>query len=116
MSKMKSAQMTAIRFTESDVIVASTLVLGKYNNTTVGDGIVKYGETTYNTNGGEATYDALYEALAGRDYVEVHGGSGERMHIESVFYFENAANHYDEVYGSDGVYTWNGSSWVWKHQ
>ena len=119
MSKMRMPRVEVVRFQESDVIVASTLILTNYidNKTSagVGNGSITYRGNTYNTTGGDTVFSQLDAALGGRNMVTMTE-SGESINIESVFYFENNTKpeYYEQVITNDGIYGWNGSSWVWR--
>ena len=119
MSKMTKPTVGVVRFQESDVIVASTLILTNYsdNKTSagVGNGSITYGGNTYFTTGGDPVFSQLTAALGDKNKVTMTS-SNESINIESVFYFENNDNsqYYRQVETNDGIYGWDGSSWVWR--
>lgn len=113
MNKMTKPEMDVVRFQESDVIVASTIYLGNYNDTFVGNGFIRYKGVDYNTNGGDTVYQNLKTALGGKESFVLKNGE---YHVESVYYFENAVDSYSQVEGSGGTYRWSGSSWIFSHQ
>ena len=119
MSKMTMPRVDVVRFQESDVIVASTLILTNYsdNKTSagIGNGSITYRGNTYSTTGGDPVFSQLDAALGGRNMVTMTS-SEKSINIESVFYFEvsNDPQYYQQVETNDGIYVWDGSSWVWR--
>lgn len=122
MSKMRMPEMDAVRFQESDVIVASNVLnLKFYSNKVAGDGEITYKGTTYYTKDGEASFSALFDALGGRETGAKTNltitSTGVDHAIEDVFYFESGEEQYHtQVITNDGDYIWNGSSWRYRGQ
>ena len=121
MSKMKSAQMTAIRFTESDVIVASGGIGKTMTISDLGNGVERDG-TFYNSwrssdiNGTPSKYVEEMNAYLGTSYSNVSDFAVGNTNIWNLV--QNDLSESQESPSGDsgynGTWTWNGSAFVNK--
>lgn len=110
-------EMSVVRFTESDVIVASSpvgpmqMALRKYGDGTPGNGYVEYMGRHYGSTQSTTVGDvnAFYEAFNANNDTSIGdstsvGYSSGYIDFHAVLGFDNS----DTVNTVDGVYEWNG--------
>ena len=122
MSKMRKPEMSVVRFSEDDIIVASTgLRLNKYGDGTPHNAYITFNGQNYGNSVYGYDYDRLY-----RDYnAENPGvglsentnfgwdgsGSGENT-LSAILQKDNTTDHSS----CDGYYIWTGEGFSWSHQ
>lgn len=115
MNTMKMPKMSAVRFTESDVIVASTrITLNKFGNGVNGDAYVRYMGVNYGSNQQSGDINDFYSAFNADHFTGINGdtnigfetqsGSGY-IDFDGALALDNAA----ASSSIDGPYIWNGS-------
>lgn len=114
MTKMRKAEMTVVRFTESDVIVASSPVYTAYtfgfNNEIANDAYVKFQGGTYHDN---ASLTGALSSLGLNPNFQSHvEGSGTHSIYQTDFMYEmdslaSSTSTETSVLVPDGTYTYN---------
>ena len=117
MSKMTKPTVGVVRFTESDVIVASDILhLTGYNDNYLktGNGVMTFRGIDYSTNDELGVYPTdLYTILSsefGQSIETTHADPGYPSSIGNLFECDQGSTSY-QVMAADGNYVWNGSMW-----
>ena len=115
MTKMSTPEVKVVRFTESDVIVASATFTFNNLGDGVANGTIGYGGKEYSIylSGPEAFYQAFYDNtnIAIGDYTPVYYGE------ETTHAYMSSADQYDydgRYSDYNGAYYWDNG--VFKHQ
>ena len=115
MSKMTKPTVDVVRFTESDVIVASDILhLSGYNDQKYPNGVMTFRGINYSTNDrlGENP-SGLYSILSsefGQSIETTYADPGYDSSIGNLFECDTGSTVY-QVNAADGNYFWNGSMW-----
>ncbi|MBO6193246.1 MAG: hypothetical protein J6O00_03595 [Clostridiales bacterium] len=120
MSKMRMPEMSVVRFNESDVIVASLVVrFDNYANTTPNDGAITVGGKTYTKNNSTIYGQNIFVEL-GYDYVgsnpNVEYGGASHLGQNALYTMIDNDHSATENQTVDGVYSWDGSRFVYVKQ
>ena len=114
MSKMRMPEMDAVRFQESDVIVASinTLYIKSFNNDVHNDGYIEYDNAKYG-NGGDHILNDLYDVLGDRARAKIDytvGGGTNAETLTDAIEVETSDMPFN-IKVDDGYYSWIGGMW-----
>lgn len=123
MSKMRMPEMSVVRFTESDVIVASirSFTLHKYGDGQKGNAYVDYDGNIYGTTqpGGGSFPESLYNDFNANNpgvnfsgSSDFHWGSDESGWSTQNFDWIIGQDNTDSSSSVDGTYRWSGAQFI----
>lgn len=109
-------EMSVVRFNESDVIVASSIIFSNFEDGIATNGTITKGSTTVYYGGHNGSFvDRINEFFPGATNVIPDGSTSytDRLSLESLLNDDTGAIPAPRY---DGEYTWNASTGEFTHQ